>query len=79
MSEQKKSPLVVIFFTVFLYLVGFGVIIPITPILGKDLGANATQVGLLMAIYSLMQFFFSPVWGRISDKVGRRKVLLFAF
>lgn len=77
MSEQKKSPLVVIFFTVFLYLVGFGVIIPITPILGKELGANATQIGFLMAIYSVMQFFFSPMWGRISDKVGRRPVLLF--
>lgn len=77
MSEQKKSPLVVIFFTVFLYLVGFGIIIPITPILGKELGASSTQVGLLMAIYSVMQFFFSPMWGRISDKVGRRPVLLF--
>jgi len=77
MSEQKKSPLVVIFFTVFLYLVGFGVIIPITPILGQELGANATQVGFLMAIYSVMQFFFSPMWGRLSDKMGRRPILLF--
>jgi MFS transporter, DHA1 family, tetracycline resistance protein len=77
MSAQKKSPLVIIFFTVFLYLVGFGVIIPILPLLGKQFGASSTQVGLLMSIYSLMQFFFSPMWGRVSDRLGRRPVLLF--
>jgi len=76
MAEQKKSQLAVIFFTVFLYLVGFGVIIPLTPILGREFGATSLQVGLLMAVYSLMQFLFSPFWGRISDKVGRRPVLL---
>ena len=77
MSEQKKSQLTVIFFTVFIYLVGFGVIIPITPIIGKEFGATSSQVGLLMSIYSLMQFLFSPFWGKISDRVGRRPVLLF--
>jgi len=77
MSEQKKSQLTVIFFTVFIYLVGFGVIIPITPLLGKQFGASATQVGLLMSIYSFMQFLFSPFWGKISDRVGRRPILLF--
>ena len=77
MSEQKKSPLKVIFFTVFIYLVGFGVIIPLTPILGRDFGASPSQIGLLMAVYSLMQFLFSPFWGRLSDRVGRRPVLLF--
>jgi MFS family permease len=77
MNEQKKSQLTVIFFTVFIYLVGFGVIIPMTPILGKQFGASAVQVGLLMSIYSFMQFLFSPFWGKISDRVGRRPVLLF--
>jgi MFS family permease len=76
MSEQKKSRLTIIFFTVFIYLVGFGVIIPLTPILGRDFGATATQIGLLMSVYSLMQFLFSPYWGRLSDRVGRRPVLL---
>ncbi len=77
MNDQKKSQLTVIFFTVFIYLVGFGVIIPITPLLGKEFGASSSQVGLLMSVYSLMQFLFSPFWGKISDRVGRRPVLLF--
>lgn len=77
MSDQKKSQLTVIFFTVFIYLVGFGVIIPLTPLMGRDFGASSTQVGLLMSIYSFMQFLFSPFWGKISDRVGRRPILLF--
>jgi MFS family permease len=78
LSENKnKSQLVFIFLTVFIYLLGFGIIIPITPILSRDLGATATQAGFLMASYSLMQFLFSPFWGRLSDRNGRRPVLLF--
>lgn len=75
--KAGKSPLLVIFFTVFLYLVGFGVVIPIMPLLAKQYGANAFEVGLLMSIYSFMQFVFAPFWGRLSDKVGRRPILLF--
>ncbi len=56
---------------------GFGIIIPIIPILSRELGATPTEVGLLMAIYSLAQFMFSPFWGRLSDRFGRRRILLF--
>lgn len=77
MAFGKRSPLAVIFFTVFLYLVGFGVVIPIMPLLAKEYGATAIEVGLLMSVYSLMQFIFAPFWGRFSDRVGRRPVLLF--
>lgn len=73
---MNKNPLVVIFLTVFLDLVGFGIIIPMSPYLARNFGATAFEVGLLMAIYSGMQFIFSPVWGRISDRIGRRPVLL---
>ncbi|PIS10059.1 MAG: MFS transporter [Bdellovibrio sp. CG10_big_fil_rev_8_21_14_0_10_47_8] len=66
----------VIFFTVFLYLVGFGVVIPILPILARNLGASSLEVGLLMSVYSLMQFVFAPFWGRLSDRKGRRPILL---
>lgn len=66
----------VIFLIVFLYLVGFGVIIPLLPILGKHMGATPIQIGLLMSAYSFMQFLFAPFWGRISDQRGRRPVLL---
>lgn len=73
---MKKSPLVVIFVTVFVDLVGFGIIIPLSPFLGTRFGADALEIGLLMAIYSLMQFLFSPVWGQLSDNWGRRPIIL---
>lgn len=74
--SSSKSPLVIIFFTVFIYLVGFGVIIPIIPLLARDFGADSFQIGLLLSSYSLMQFLFSPFWGKVSDRLGRRPVLL---
>lgn len=73
---NEKKPLVIIFLTVFIYLLGFGMIIPIIPILSTELGATAFQSGLLISVYSLMQFIFSPFWGRLSDKYGRRPILL---
>ncbi len=73
---RLSSPLVIIFITVFLYLVGFGVIIPIVPMLSRDFGATPLQVGLLLSCYSLMQFLFSPFWGKLSDRMGRRPILL---
>jgi multidrug resistance protein len=76
-STSNKSQLAIIFFTVFLYLVGFGVVIPIIPILSRNFGATALQTGLLLSVYSLMQFIFSPFWGRLSDRFGRRPILLF--
>src|SRR5690349_13615873 len=68
--------LAVLFFTVFLDLLGFGMIVPLQPLLAKRLGASGLEVGLLMAAYSGMQLVFAPVWGRLSDRVGRRPVLL---
>lgn len=76
-STSNKSRLAIIFFTVFLYLVGFGVVIPIIPLLSRNFGATALQTGLLLSVYSLMQFLFSPFWGRLSDRHGRRPILLF--
>ncbi len=76
-SAVKKTQLVVIFITVFIYLLGFGIIIPILPILSRDFGANAIETGLLMSVYSFMQFLFAPFWGRLSDRIGRRPILIF--
>jgi len=70
------SPLAVIFVTVFIDLLGFGIIIPLLPFYAESFGANAFTVGLLGTVYSLMQFVFSPVWGRLSDRVGRRPIIL---
>ena len=75
---MKRSPLVVIFTTVFIDLVGFGIVIPVLPFYAEGSRFNATPrtVGLLFASYSIMQLIFSPILGRLSDKHGRRPVLL---
>jgi MFS family permease len=77
-SQPKKlsSPLFVIFTTVFMDLVGFGIIIPLQTILGRDLGAGGWTLPLIGMAYPLAQFFFSPFWGQVSDRWGRRPILL---
>jgi len=75
---MKRSPLLVIFITVFIDLVGFGIVIPVLPYYaeGTRFGATPREIGLLFASYSIMQLVFAPVLGRLSDKYGRRPVLL---
>ena len=73
---SRRSPLLLVLFTIFLDLLGFGIVIPLLPFFAKELGASALEVGLLMTAYSGMQFLFSPLWGKLSDRVGRRPVLL---
>ncbi len=71
-----RSPLLFIFLTVFIDLLGFGIVIPLLPIYSTAYGASETQLGLLFACFSGMQFLFAPMWGHISDRIGRRKVLI---
>jgi multidrug resistance protein len=73
---NKKAQLGIIFLTVLIDMIGFGIIIPILPLYAKQFHASAATIGILMGTYSLMQFIFSPILGRISDRVGRRPVLL---
>ncbi|MBF0381738.1 MAG: MFS transporter [Magnetococcales bacterium] len=75
---RRKSSVTIIFFTVFLDLLGFGIVLPLMPLYALDprFAASPAQIGWLMAIYSIMQFFFAPLWGRYSDRVGRRPVLI---
>lgn len=73
-----KGALGLIFLTVFIDLIGFGLIIPVMPLYAKELQASDLQVGLLIASYSLMQLLFAPLLGRLSDHVGRRPILLFS-
>lgn len=73
---MKKSPIFVLFVTIFLDLLGFGIIIPILPIFIKELGAKDFQVGLIAAVYPVMNFIFSPFWGTLSDRYGRRPIIL---
>ncbi len=75
---MKRSPLLVIFITIFIDLIGFGIVIPVLPFYVESDRFNATprSVGLLFASYSVMQLIFSPILGKLSDKYGRRPVLL---
>ena len=73
---MKKKSVGIIFLTVFIDLVGFGLILPLIPLYTKSFGASGIVIGVIMTSYSLMQFLFAPVWGRLSDRVGRRPVLL---
>jgi len=75
-NQADKKALLLIVLTVFIDLVGFGLIIPALPTFAQELKADDFTVGLLIAIYSLMQFIFMPFWGRLSDKIGRKPVLL---
>jgi len=73
---MKKSPLVILLLTVMLDLIGFGIVLPLLPTYAKDLGASPFMIGLIAAIFSIMQFIFSPLWGKLSDRIGRRPVML---
>jgi len=75
-ASAAKSPLVVIFLTVFIDLLGFGIVIPLLPIYSKAFRASELELGLLFACFSGMQFLFAPMWGRLSDRIGRKPVLI---
>jgi DHA1 family tetracycline resistance protein-like MFS transporter len=66
----------VLFLIVLIDLIGFGIIIPLLPFYGEHYGADPHDIGLLMAIYSLFQLTAAPLWGRLSDRIGRRPILL---
>jgi len=77
MATKNKASLTVIFITIFIDLMGFGILIPILPTFAsKQLGISDFGIGSIVAIYSLMQFFFNPIMGRISDRYGRRPIIL---
>lgn len=73
---ETKRALPILFLVMFLVMIGFGIIIPVLPFYAEKMGANPTQLGLLMAVYSLMQLIFAPIWGRLSDRIGRKPVMM---
>jgi multidrug resistance protein len=75
-SKNHGSPIFVLFLIVFIDLLGFGIILPILPLYAEQFGAKPNEATLLVAIYSLMQFLFAPLWGTLSDRYGRRPILL---
>lgn len=66
----------VVFLTVFIDLIGFGIVVPLVPMYSRHYGAGGLLIGVIIASYSMMQFLFSPIWGRLSDRHGRRPILL---
>jgi len=72
----KSRPLLIVFVTVFIDLLGFGIIIPLLPFYAQSFGAGAVVIGYLAMSFSLMQFVFAPIWGRWSDRIGRRPIIL---
>jgi len=75
---MRKASLGTLFLTVFLDLLGFGLVIPFLPGVARHLGASDFVATLPAVAYSLMQFLFIPIWGRLSDRVGSRPVLLWS-
>ena len=75
---RRRATIGIVFGTVFLDLLGFGMVLPLMPLYAVDPRFNATpaEIGWLMAIFSIMQFLFAPFWGRLSDRIGRRPVLI---
>jgi DHA1 family tetracycline resistance protein-like MFS transporter len=73
---RQRSPLFVLYLTVFIDLMGFGIVIPILPLYAQDFHATPLAIGWLTGIYSGMQIIFTPILGRLSDRFGRRPVLL---
>src|SRR5882672_6143605 len=73
---KRRPSVLIIFLTVFIDLVGFGIIVPLVPVFSAHYGASGLMLGIIGASYSAMQFVFAPIWGRLSDRYGRRPVLL---
>ncbi len=76
--SQPRSPLGIIFLTVFISMIGFGIVIPVLPVYAKNapFQLNPTQLGWLVGIFSLVQLFSAPIIGKLSDRFGRKPVLL---
>ena len=73
---MRRTSLLVLFLTVFMDLIGFGMVIPFLPFYAREYHASGFVVGAIVGVYSIMQFFFAPIWGRMSDRFGRRPVIL---
>lgn len=74
--QKRSNAMLILFAALFIVMLGFGIVLPILPFYVTHFGASGKELGMMMAIYSFMQFIFAPIWGRWSDRVGRKPVLL---
>ena len=75
MTTSKRN-LYILTFVLFVVMLGYGIIIPILPFYIESMGAGGTELGLLVASYAVMRLIFGPIWGSLSDRIGRKPVLL---
>ena len=74
--NRNQRNVSILFFTLIVVMLGFGIIIPIMPFYIRHFNAGGSALGALMATFGIMQFIFAPVWGSLSDRIGRKPVLL---
>ena len=75
MKRVIRNPILILSFALVVVMLGFGMVMPIFPFFIAEFGAGGTELGLLIATASLLEFIFGPVWGSISDRIGRKPVL----
>lgn len=75
-AKRGLPPILIIFFTILIDMIGFGIVIPVLPLYSLHFGANPWEIGLLFGSFSFMQLLFAPLLGRWSDRIGRRPILL---
>ena len=75
-ASLPRSAIPIVIATVFIDVIGFGMVLPLLPSYAARLGGTPGNIGLLVASYSAIQFILAPLWGRVSDRIGRRPVLL---
>jgi MFS family permease len=73
---RHRSTLPILFSVIIIDLIGFGIVLPILPFYAERFDASASTLGLLLSTHAALQFVFSPIWGRVSDRIGRRRVML---
>jgi DHA1 family multidrug resistance protein-like MFS transporter len=76
MHTSNRKALAILFFTLIVVMLGFGMVMPIFPFLLDRLGGSGDDLGLLIALYAIMQLVFAPVWGGLSDRIGRKPILM---
>jgi DHA1 family multidrug resistance protein-like MFS transporter len=75
-KTSNRKNLLILAFTLAVIMLGFGMVIPIMPFYVERMGASGTELGLLVASYGLMRLIFAPIWGSLSDRVGRKPILM---
>ncbi|MFC1960313.1 MFS transporter [Chloroflexota bacterium] len=76
MKSSNRKQITILAFTLAIVMLGYGMVIPIFPFYIDQMGASGSQLGLLTATYAIMQFIFAPIWGVMSDRFGRRPILI---